>query len=59
MGERARQGREQALTEETDLEVEDCEWCQNYEASGLYDLDDAETGLCWLCAENNGVGDCE
>lgn len=41
-----------------ELELEDielCEWCQNYEAVGLFDLDDVETGLCATCATDNNA----
>jgi hypothetical protein len=34
-------------------DVELCEWCQNYDAFGLFSLDDVETGLCAQCAEEN------
>jgi CRISPR/Cas system-associated protein Cas10 (large subunit of type III CRISPR-Cas system) len=33
--------------------VQLCEWCENYDAAGLYDLDDTETPLCTSCAEDN------
>jgi hypothetical protein len=40
-------------------EVLDCEWCQNADSVGLFDLNDVETGLCAECAENNAVERCE
>jgi len=36
-------------------EIQDCEWCQNYDAVGIFELNDVETGLCAECAENNAV----
>jgi hypothetical protein len=40
-------------------DIQDCEWCQNADAVGLFDLDDTEIGLCAECAENNAVERCE
>ncbi|MET8702702.1 hypothetical protein ABZW10_28150 [Kitasatospora sp. NPDC004723] len=34
-------------------DVEDCEYCQNFEAIGLFLVDDVDTGLCAVCAEDN------
>lgn len=43
-----------------DLEdIQDCEWCQNYDAVGLFNLNDVETGLCAECAEDNNAERCE
>jgi hypothetical protein len=40
-------------------DVELCEWCQNYDAVGLFSLDDVETGLCAECAADNDAERCE
>jgi hypothetical protein len=40
-------------------DVEVCEWCESYLAVGLFDLDDVETGLCAVCAEDNDAERCE
>lgn len=43
-----------------DLEaVEDCEWCQSYEAVALFNLNDVETGLCAQCSEDTDADMCE
>ncbi|MFC9591492.1 hypothetical protein ACFTUC_17090 [Streptomyces sp. NPDC056944] len=40
--------------------IEDCEWCQDGEAFGLFEVDGIETGLCAECAQDNTVErDCE
>ncbi|WP_328377013.1 hypothetical protein OHB13_11700 [Streptomyces sp. NBC_00440] len=49
---------EEVLREELDV-IEDCEWCQRYEAVGLFNLDEVETGLCAGCAEDNEAENCE
>lgn len=62
MGFRPGTGRQQALGGRLydDFEVtEDCEWCQNHESVGLFDLNDVETGLCAECAEDNDAERCE
>lgn len=40
-------------------ESQDCEWCQLHDAIGLFSLDDVETGLCAVCAEDNDAESCE
>jgi hypothetical protein len=39
--------------------IEDCEWCQNHESVGLFNMYDVETGLCAECAEDNDAERCE